>query len=146
MKSITIYTDGACKGNPGKGGWGYVAILDDTEFMQYGGNRYTTNNEMELEALRQALSFSPKHLRVIVFSDSKYVVDGINIFLPQWKRNGWKTSSNDKVKNLELWKDIDERIREFKIEPQINWIKGHANHPMNEKADRLANLGAEIYI
>ena len=134
---ITIYTDGACSGNPGVGGWGVVIIEDNkNEFFLNGGDMNTTNNKMELTAAIQALKAIEKKSAITLITDSKYVKDGIQSWIQNWKKNGWKTASKKPVKNKELWIELDELIARHNI--TWEWVKGHAGNAHNEKADYLA--------
>ena len=134
---ITIYTDGACSGNPGVGGWG-VVIIDDNknETFLNGGDNDTTNNKMELTAAIQALKVIEKKSAITLITDSKYVKDGIQSWIQNWKKNGWKTAAKKPVKNKELWIELDELIVRHNI--TWEWGKGHAGNTHNEKADYLA--------
>ena len=134
---ITIYTDGACSGNPGVGGWGVVIIEDNkNEFFLYGGDKNTTNNKMELTAAIKALKAFEKKSTITLITDSKYVKDGIQSWIQNWKKNGWKTAAKKPVKNKELWIELDELIAKHNI--TWEWVKGHAGNTHNEKADYLA--------
>ena len=134
---ITIYTDGACSGNPGVGGWGVVIIEDNkNEFFLNGGDKNTTNNKMELTAAIQALKAIEKKSAITLITDSKYVKDGIQSWIQNWKKNGWKTAAKKPVKNKELWIELDELIVRHNI--TWEWVKGHAGNTHNEKADYLA--------
>ena len=141
MKKINIYTDGACKGNPGPGGWGVLIILEDEQIELSGGKKETTNNQMELMAVIKSLEHFDNKIDAIIYTDSKYVMDGITNYIKRWKINGWKTASKKPVKNSELWKSLDSLNSFHNI--QWNWVKGHSGHPGNEKADALANLGID---
>ena len=141
MKKINIYTDGACKGNPGPGGWGVLIILEDEQIELSGGCRETTNNQMELMAVIKSLEYFDNHIEANLYTDSKYVMDGITNYIKKWKTNGWKTANKKPVKNSELWKELDCLNDLHNI--QWNWVKGHSGHPGNEKADALANFGIE---
>jgi len=134
---IKIYTDGACSGNPGIGGWG-VVILENNNDPIYlnGGDNNTTNNRMELSAALNALKFFKEKKELTLITDSKYLKDGIQSWIQNWKKNGWKTASKKPVKNKELWLDLDEMIMKHNITWQ--WVKGHAGNKFNEKADYLA--------
>ena len=134
---ITIYTDGACSGNPGVGGWG-VVIIDDNknETFLNGGDNDTTNNKMELTAAIQALKAIEKKSAITLITDSKYVKDGIQSWIQNWKKNGWKTAAKKPVKNKELWIELNELIARHNI--TWEWVKGHAGNTHNEKADYLA--------
>lgn len=141
MKKINIYTDGACKGNPGPGGWGALIVLDDEQIELSGGKKETTNNQMELMAVIKSLEHFDNKIDAIIYTDSKYVMDGITNYIKRWKINGWKTASKKPVKNSELWKSLDSLNSFHNI--QWNWVKGHSGHPGNERADALANLGID---
>ena len=141
MKKINIYTDGACKGNPGPGGWGALIVLEDEQIELSGGKKETTNNQMELMAVIKSLEHFDNKIDAIIYTDSKYVMDGITNNIKRWKINGWKTASKKPVKNSELWKSLDSLNSFHNI--QWNWVKGHSGHPGNEKADALANLGID---
>lgn len=134
---VEIYTDGACRGNPGPGGWGAVLRFNGTEKELYGGEALTTNNRMELLAAIRALEALKRPCRVRLTTDSKYVQQGISEWLPNWKRRNWKTAGRQPVKNVDLWQQLDALAAPHEIDWQ--WVKGHAGHPENERADRLAN-------
>lgn len=139
---IKIYTDGACKGNPGKGGWGALIQLGGESIEIFGGELNTTNNRMELIAVIEALDkVKVEPSRVMVFTDSTYVQKGISEWILNWKKNGWRSSNKQPVKNQDLWMRLDELKQGMTIE--WNWVKGHAGHPENERADFLANQGVE---
>ena len=134
---ITIYTDGACSGNPGIGGWGVVIIESNKDIIFLnGGNDNTTNNRMELTAAIEALKYFQEMQNITLITDSKYVKDGIQSWIQNWKTNGWKTASKKPVKNKELWIELDELITTHNI--TWEWVKGHAGNIHNEKADYLA--------
>ena len=134
---INIYTDGACSGNPGVGGWGVVIILENNEPIYLnGGDNNTTNNRMELMAAIEGLKYFSKSKNVTLFTDSKYVKNGIELWIYNWKKNGWKTASKKRVKNKELWLELDLEIAKHNI--VWKWVKGHAGNEHNEKADFLA--------
>jgi ribonuclease HI len=134
------YTDGACRGNPGIGGWGVRLIVGGETRDFYGGEKFTTNNKMELTAAITALQNSPvKPKRVKVFTDSKYTMDGITKWIKNWKKNGWRTANGDPVKNIELWKELDALMVTHDV--TWSWVKGHDGDIGNEKADELANRG-----
>ena len=141
MEKIIIYTDGACKGNPGPGGWGVLILLENEQIELSGGSKETTNNQMELTAVIKALNFFEKKIKVDLYTDSKYVMDGITDYIKKWKINGWQTANKKPVKNTNLWKILDELNNLHDI--NWNWVKGHSGNPENEKADALANLGIE---
>tara|TARA_B100000035_G_C21037010_1_gene571598 strand:+ start:9129 stop:9560 length:432 start_codon:yes stop_codon:yes gene_type:complete len=136
---IKVYTDGACKGNPGQGGWGALICEKDTRREIYGGEGNTTNNRMELMAVIRALESLKEQNDITVFTDSIYVQKGISEWIMNWKRNGWKSSNKKSVKNKDLWVELDNLNNSMSIKWQ--WIKGHAGHEGNERADYLANLG-----
>lgn len=139
---IEIYTDGACRGNPGPGGWGAVLRYRGTEKQLYGGSPHTTNNRMELLAVIEALkALKRPGCQVALYSDSRYVLTGISEWLPNWKRRGWKTSGKKPVLNQSLWQQLDELSQQHKID--WHWVKGHSGHPGNELADSLANRGID---
>jgi ribonuclease HI len=136
---INVYTDGACKGNPGPGGWGAVLEYDGREREMYGGEPATTNNRMELTAVIEALSALKRPSRVVLHTDSQYVQKGITEWIGGWKARGWKTAAKEPVKNVDLWRKLDEVVRDHEI--RWVWVKGHAGHDGNERADALANKG-----
>lgn len=136
---IKIYTDGACSGNPGPGGWGVLILEGDSEVELFGGESETTNNRMEMMAAIEALraTTGPVHL----YTDSQYVKNGIKQWMHGWKRNGWKTASKKPVKNKDLWIELDQLASARSVE--WHWVKGHSGHPENDRADELARRGAE---
>ncbi|MCP3803042.1 ribonuclease HI [Allokutzneria sp. A3M-2-11 16] len=137
---VEIYTDGACSGNPGPGGWGAVLRYGEHERELHGGDAGpTTNNRMELTAPIKALECLKRPSTVHIYTDSTYVRNGILSWLPKWKRNGWMTSSREPVKNSDLWRELDAAVAQHEVE--WHWVKGHSGHPENERADRLAVLG-----
>jgi ribonuclease HI len=136
---VEIYSDGACRGNPGPGGWGALIRLGSHEKEISGGEAATTNNRMELTAVIRALEALTRPSKVRVYTDSQYVQKGIKEWIHGWKRNGWKTAAKEPVKNKELWIELDELRKKHEIE--WHWVKGHAGHPENERADALANRG-----
>jgi len=138
---VEIYTDGACKGNPGLGGWGALLQIMGKERELCGGEAHTTNNRMELLAAIRALEALKRPCRVILHTDSKYVQQGISIWVHNWKQRGWKTADKKPVKNEDLWRTLDELANKHHV--QWVWIKGHAGHDGNERADELANRGIE---
>ena len=138
---IYIYTDGACKGNPGPGGWGALLVYKESRKELCGFSADTTNNIMELTAVIESLKALKRPCSVILTTDSKYVKNGITQWIHNWKKNGWKTANKKPVKNKELWILLDEAIVNHSIDWQ--WIKGHSGHPQNERADELANLVIE---
>ena len=141
MNQVDIYTDGACRGNPGKGGWGVLMRYGDTEKSLYGGDPMTTNNRMELMAVIKGLEALTKPCKVKITSDSKYVLTGITDWINNWKARNWKTANKKPVQNVELWKQLDELAALHDIE--WGWVKGHSGHRENEIADDLANLGID---
>jgi ribonuclease HI len=141
MKSLTIYTDGACKGNPGKGGWGAILSFGPHEKELYGYDPQTTNNRMELMAVIMSLEALKEPCEVNLFSDSSYVLKGIKEWIHGWKLRGWKTADKKPVKNEDLWRRLDEARQKHRV--NWNWVKGHAGDEMNERADGLANKAIE---
>jgi len=137
---VEIATDGACKGNPGRGGWGVLLRMGATEKELSGGEAHTTNNRMELMAAIEGLRALKKPCRVKLSTDSRYVMDGLTKWIKGWQRNGWKTADRKPVKNADLWQDLLAAARPHRIE--WLWVKGHAGHPDNERADRLASDAA----
>ena len=140
--SIKVYTDGACKGNPGPGGWGVYIQSNEDEKELYGGNPETTNNQMEMQAALEAL----KHLKdkdevIELYTDSNYLRQGITEWIHKWKKNNWRTAAKKPVANRDLWIEISDLNEKMTVE--WNWVKGHAGDPGNERADELANIGAE---
>ena len=138
---VDIYTDGACKGNPGPGGWGVLMRFGTYEKELCGGERETTNNRMELKAVIEGLGALNRACNVRVHTDSQYVQKGISEWLANWKRRNWRTSAGQPVKNQDLWQQLDAAAARHTIE--WHWVKGHAGHPGNEAADRLANDGVD---
>ena len=138
---VRIYADGACKGNPGRGGWGAILTFGEHEKELFGGEAHTTNNRMELTAVIRALEALKRPSVVEVYTDSQYVQKGISEWLPDWKRRGWRTADKKPVKNLDLWRELDRLASLHRV--TWHWVRGHAGHPENERADRLANLGVE---
>ena len=139
MKSVEIFTDGACKGNPGPGGWGALLRFAEHERELWGGAPETTNNRMELTAAIEALAATSEACHVKLTTDSVYVRDGITKWMANWKRNGWRTAAKQPVKNQDLWQALDTQCARHQIE--WHWVKGHSGHPENERADALANRG-----
>ena len=140
-ETVIIYTDGACKGNPGPGGWGVLLRYKGVVKELYGGEKDTTNNRMELTAAIQGLEALTKECRVELNTDSKYVLQGITEWLPNWKKRGWKTAGNKPVKNEDLWRRLDAAGSRHTIE--WKWVKGHSGHKENDRADELANRGID---
>lgn len=138
---VIIYTDGACRGNPGPGGWGVVLQYKEAKRELYGGEPATTNNRMELMAAIQALETLTRTCKVVLHTDSQYVMKGITEWLPDWKRRGWKTAAKQPVKNEDLWRRLDAARTRHEVE--WRWVRGHAGNNGNEQADQLANLGID---
>ncbi|WP_188260053.1 ribonuclease HI [Azospirillum tabaci] len=138
-KIVDIFTDGACSGNPGPGGWGAILRYNGVEKELYGGELATTNNRMELMAAIQALEALKRPMEVRLYTDSEYVKNGITQWIHGWKARGWKTADKKPVKNEDLWRRLDEAKRQHRIE--FHWVRGHAGHPENERADALARQG-----
>ena len=148
MKQIEIFTDGACKGNPGPGGWGAILIAKDgntvlKERELNGGEAHTTNNKMELMAAIASLEALERPTTLTIVTDSSYVKDGITSWIFGWKKRGWKTANNKPVKNEDLWKRLDAATQRHDV--KWEWVKGHAGHPENERADELARAGMEPF-
>ena len=141
MNKVEIFTDGACKGNPGPGGWGAILRYGTTEKEIYGASKNTTNNIMELTAVIESLKNLNKPCKLIITTDSKYVKNGITEWIHNWKKNGWRTAAKKEVKNKELWIELDSLIQIHSI--TWDWVKGHSGHPENERADLLANVAIE---
>jgi ribonuclease HI len=137
--AVEIYTDGACRGNPGPGGWGVLLRFNDKEKELWGGEAGTTNNRMELMAAIRALEALKRPSRVKLYTDSLYVMKGITTWIHDWKRRGWRTAEKKPVKNEDLWRELDALAARHEIE--WHWVKGHNGHPENERADALANKG-----
>jgi len=140
-KSVQIYTDGACRGNPGIGGWGASLQYNGTKKEIYGGELETTNNRMELTAVIEALKLLKEPAELTINSDYKYVVSGINEWLPNWKKRNWKTASRKPVKNVDLWQQLDALAQPHTI--KWVWVKGHSGNVGNDRADELANMGID---
>jgi len=138
---VQIYADGACKGNPGKGGWGAILRAGGNDKELFGGEPQTTNNRMELTAVIRALESLEGPSEVEVYTDSQYVQKGISEWLPSWKRRGWRTADKKPVKNVDLWQELERAAGRHRV--TWHWVKGHAGHPENERADALANRGVE---
>ena len=143
MKTVEIFTDGACSGNPGPGGWGALLRYNGKVKELSGGEAQTTNNRMELKAAIEALSALKQPCRVELYTDSNYVKDGISGWIAGWKRNGWKTAAKQPVKNAELWQALDAARQRHDV--HWHWVRGHAGHPENERADELARLGMAAF-
>ena len=143
LPQVEIFTDGACKGNPGPGGWGAVMRSGATEKEISGGEAQTTNNRMEMTAAIEALNALKRPCQVTIYTDSKYVMDGITKWVFGWQKNGWKTADRKPVKNAELWQALLAAAAPHKVSWQ--WVKGHAGHPENERADQLACADAELF-
>ena len=141
MSEIEIFTDGACRGNPGPGGWGAILRSGGREKELWGGEGGTTNNRMELTAVIRALEALKQRSRVRVYTDSQYVQKGISEWIHAWKRKGWKTADKKDVKNADLWRELDVLAQRHEVE--WHWVRGHAGHPENERADALANRGID---
>ena len=141
MKSVEIFTDGACRGNPGPGGWGALLRYGKNERKLWGGDPETTNNRMELTAAIEALKTLKEPCRVTVTTDSEYVRKGITEWLENWKRRGWRTAAKKPVKNVDLWQALDDEVQRHEI--RWHWVRGHSGHRENEIADTLANRGID---
>ena len=141
MKSVEAFTDGACRGNPGPGGWGALLRFNGSERKLYGAERDTTNNRMELSAAIEALKALREPCQVALTTDSQYVRKGITEWIQGWKRKGWKTAGNKPVKNVDLWQALDSQAQRHQVE--WHWVKGHSGHRENEIADELANRGID---
>lgn len=136
-----MFTDGACRGNPGQGGWGVLLRYGDAEKTLYGGEELTTNNRMELTAVIKGLEALKKPCKVHIVTDSKYVLSGVTEWMPNWKKRGWKTANKKPVLNVELWQELDALVSLHEVDWE--WVKGHSGHPENEMADQLANRGID---
>ncbi len=141
MTRVVIYTDGACRGNPGPGGWGAILQYGDKTRELCGGEPNTTNNRMELTAAIRALAALSRACDVVLITDSKYVRHGIEDWLPQWKRRGWRTAARKPVKNVDLWQELDAMVQDHHVE--WRWVRGHTGNEGNERADDLANRGLD---
>ncbi|HRD76115.1 MAG TPA: ribonuclease HI [Hyphomicrobiaceae bacterium] len=141
---VVIHTDGACSGNPGPGGWGAILVWGGHRREINGGEAETTNNRMELLAAISALEALKRAVKVELHTDSAYLKDGITKWIHGWKRNGWKTADKREVKNVDLWQRLDELVRKHEID--WHWVKGHAGHPENERADELARMGMAPFV
>jgi ribonuclease HI len=144
MSSVEIYTDGACRGNPGPGGWGALLRANGVEKELSGGESATTNNRMELTAVIMALAALKRGVDARVHTDSLYVLKGLTQWLPQWKARGWRTADKKPVKNQDLWERLDAEVARHQL--QWQWIKGHSGHPENERADALANAAIDAML
>jgi ribonuclease HI len=144
VNPVVIYTDGACKGNPGPGGWGVLLRSGSNEKELFGGELGTTNNRMELMAVIQALSALKRPCAVTLYLDSQYVLKGMTEWLPGWKAKGWRTAAKQPVKNAELWQRLDKLVQDSGHVIDWRWVRGHNGDPGNERADQLANMGVEI--
>jgi ribonuclease HI len=144
MSEVVIYTDGACRGNPGPGGWGAWLKFGESEKDLFGGDKLTTNNRMELTAVIEGLASLKRRCKVTVYTDSAYVKNGITTWIHGWKARGWKTASRQPVKNVDLWQRLDELSAGHDV--QWRWVKGHSGNSGNERADRLANRGVDAVI
>jgi ribonuclease HI len=142
MNDVEIFTDGACRGNPGPGGWGAILRYRDREKELFGGEPSTTNNRMELTAVIRALEALKRPSRVRLYTDSQYVQKGISEWIHAWKRKGWKTADRKDVKNADLWRSLDALAAQHEVE--WHWVRGHAGHVENERADELANRGIDV--
>jgi ribonuclease HI len=141
MSEVEIFTDGACRGNPGPGGWGALLRYGGHEKELYGGDAETTNNRMELMAAIQAIESLTRPCKVALTTDSVYVRSGITEWLPNWKKRGWKTAAKKPVKNADLWQRLEQAVQRHEV--AWHWVKGHSGHPENERADELANRGID---
>ena len=141
IDSVEMFTDGACKGNPGPGGWGALLVCQGFEKELWGGEPNTTNNPMELRAAIRGLEELKRPCEVLLVTDSQYVMKGITEWMVNWKKRGWKTASKEPVKNADLWKLLDEQVNRHTVKWQ--WVRGHIGHPGNERADQLANRGVD---
>ena len=143
MKKINLYTDGACSGNPGPGGWGAILVFNGTEKEFSGGTKNTTNNQMELLAVIEGLKALKQPCEVHIVSDSKYVIQAIQEWLPNRKKNNWLGSNKKEIKNVELWQEFDLVSKNHVL--TLEWVKGHAGHPMNERCDKLATTQRDLH-
>ena len=144
MAAVEIFSDGACKGNPGVGGWGALLRMNGTEKELFGGEADTTNNRMELTAVIQALTALTRPCEVLIHTDSQYVMKGMMEWIDGWKAKGWKTAAKQPVKNDDLWKTLDKLVAMHDVD--WRWVKGHSGHPENERADALANRGVDLIL
>jgi ribonuclease HI len=143
-QQVEAFTDGACKGNPGPGGWGVLLRYGGTEKELFGGEALTTNNRMELTAVIQALQTLKRSCKVTIYTDSQYVMNGITQWIAGWKARGWKTADKRPVKNIDLWQMLDAAVARHDV--QWRWVRGHTGHPENDRADALANRGAAQHL
>ncbi len=141
MNTVDIYTDGACKGNPGPGGWGVLLRSSDSQKQLFGGAMETTNNRMEMQAVIEALKALKRPCKVVLHVDSQYVLKGMTEWLPSWKARGWRTASKEPVKNADLWQELDVLVNHGPHDISWRWVRGHNGDPGNELADELANKG-----
>lgn len=139
MKKVILYTDGACSGNPGPGGWGVVLIYDSHEKSLFGGEADTTNNRMELQAAISGLNALKEACKIELYTDSNYLKQGMTEWLPRWKKKNWKTAANKPVKNVDLWQQLDDAVQKHEV--SWHWVKAHAGNLYNEQADELARRG-----
>jgi ribonuclease HI len=139
LEKVALFSDGACSGNPGPGGWGVILRFRGVEKELFGGERDTTNNRMEMMAIIQGLEALKRPVAVDIFTDSKYVIDGITKYMPTWKKNSWRTADKKPVKNIDLWERMLAAMKPHQL--SWNWVKGHNGHPENERADALARDG-----
>jgi ribonuclease HI len=144
MAAVEIFSDGACKGNPGVGGWGALLRMGETEKELFGGESNTTNNRMELMAVIQALTALTRPCEVLIHTDSQYVMKGMMEWIEGWKAKGWKTAAKQPVKNDDLWKTLDKLVAMHDVD--WRWVKGHSGHRENERADELANRGVDLIL
>ena len=144
MAAVEIFSDGACKGNPGVGGWGALLRMGGTEKELFGGEPNTTNNRMELTAVIQALTALTRPCEVLIHTDSQYVMKGMMEWIEGWKAKGWKTAAKQPVKNDDLWKTLDKLVAMHDVD--WRWVRGHSGHPENERADELANRGVDLIL
>lgn len=143
LKRIELYTDGACSGNPGPGGWGYLLRYKEAVKENYGGSAQTTNNQMELTAVIEGLKAVKEPCQIDLYTDSKYVLKGCEKWLSGWKKNHWKKADKKPVLNQELWQELDSQLSRHQI--TWHWVKGHAGHPENERVDSLACMGRDLF-
>ena len=141
---VEIFTDGACRGNPGPGGWGVLLRYNDHEKELNGAEADTTNNRMELMAAISALQALKRPSRVVLTTDSQYVKNGITQWIAQWKKNGWRTAAKKPVKNVDLWQQLDAALHQHEVD--WHWVRGHSGHPENERADQLANAAIDAML